>query len=208
MITPEKKKGKYIYYHCTEYNGKHGASWVREEELTSQFAQLFESLQIPKDIIEEITTSLRHSHRSKAQFHRAMLESYKGDLQKYQTRIERMYDDKLDGSITERDYNKRYERYREKQKEITSRIERLSIADEEYYITSEYLLRLANRAHELFMSSEAEERRQLLQLTLQNLKLDGKSVKFEFVRPFDKVFACSSSQSWLPELDSIQQPSG
>jgi len=35
LITPEKKKGKYVYYHCTEYNGKHGAKWVREEELTA-----------------------------------------------------------------------------------------------------------------------------------------------------------------------------
>ena len=25
MITPEKKKGKYVYYHCTQYKGKHNA---------------------------------------------------------------------------------------------------------------------------------------------------------------------------------------
>jgi hypothetical protein len=75
-------------------------------------------------------------------------------------------------------------------------------------LTSEYLLQLANRAYDLLMSSEAEEKRQLLQLTLQNLKLDGKRVEFELVKPFDKVFACASSQTWLPELDSNQQPSG
>ena len=67
---------------------------------------------------------------------------------------------------------------------------------------------LANRAYNLFISSEAEEKRQLLKLTLQNLKLEGKKVEFELVKPFDKVFACAGSQSWLPELDSNQQPSG
>jgi len=51
------------------------------------------------------------------------------------------------------------------------------------------------------MSSEAEEKRQLLKLTLQNLKLEGKKVEFELVKPFDKVFACSSSQTWLPLID-------
>ncbi|MBA7576001.1 hypothetical protein ES708_17838 [subsurface metagenome] len=75
-------------------------------------------------------------------------------------------------------------------------------------MTSEYLLQLVNRAYDLFMSSEAEEKRQLLKLTLQNLKLDGKKVEFDLVKPFDKVFACTSSQTWLPELDSNQQPSG
>ena len=86
-----------------------------------------------------------------------------------------------------------------KQKEISGKIASLGIADEEYYLTSEYLLQLANRAYDLFMSSEAEEKRQLLKLTLQNLKLDGKKVEFELVKPFDKVFACAGSQSWLPE---------
>ena len=49
------------------------------------------------------------------------------------------------------------------------------------------------------MSSAAEEKWQLLKLTLQNLKLDGKKVEFELVKPFDKVFACAGSQAWLPE---------
>ena len=72
------------------------------------------------------------------------------------------------------------------------------IADEEYYFTSEYLLQLASRAYDLFMSSEAEGKRQLLQLILRSLKLEGKKVEFELVKPFDKVFACSSRQCWLP----------
>ncbi len=199
MITPEKKKGKYIYYHCTGYKGNHGALWIREEDLTNQFAQLFKSLQIPKDIVSEITESLRQSHKSKTEFHQTVLENHRKEYQKYQRRIENMYEDKLDGSITESLYNEKREEYRKKQKEITDKITILSVADEDYYITSEYLLQLANRAYDLFLSSEAEEKRQLLKLTLQNLKLRGNKVEFELEKPFDKVFACTSSQSWLPD---------
>jgi site-specific DNA recombinase len=208
MITPEKKKGKYVYYHCTEYNGKHGAEWLREEELTKQFAQLYKSLQIPKDVIEEITATLRKSHKDKTQFHHTLLDGYQKEYQKYEARIEKMYEDKLDGSITESYYNKKREGFRAKQKDISDKISRLGFADEEYYLTSEYLLQLANRAYDLFMSSEAVERRQLLKLTLQNLKLEGKKVEFELVKPFDKVFACSSSQTWLPRQDSNLRLSG
>ncbi len=82
---------------------------------------------------------------------------------------------------------------------MSDKISRLGFADEEYYLTSEYLLQLANRAYDLFISSEAEEKRQLIKLTLQNLKLEGKKVEFELVKPFDKVFACAGSQDWLPE---------
>jgi hypothetical protein len=78
MISPEKKKGKYVYYHCTEYNGKHKAEYVREEDLTSQFAELYKSLQIPLNVIEQITSTLRTSHQDKTQFHRTMLVKSRG----------------------------------------------------------------------------------------------------------------------------------
>lgn len=208
VITPEKKKGKYVYYHCTQYNGKHGADWIREEELTEQFAELYKSLRIPSSVIEEITNTLRQSHKDKTQYHSFLLEAYQKEYKKYETRIENMYEDKLDGSITESFYNKKREEFRIKQGALNEKIKRLGVADEEYYLTSEYLLQLASRAYDLFLSSEEEEKRQLLKLTLQNLELDGKKVDFELVKPFDKVFACSSSQTWLPELDSNQQPSG
>ena len=100
--------------------------------------------------------------------------------------------------IAKNEYDKMREKYRLKQIEITNKIATLSSADEEYYITSEYLLQLANRAYELLLSSEVEEKRQLLKLTLQNLKLVGKTVNYNLVKPFDRVFTCSSSQTLLP----------
>ena len=199
MISPEKKKGKYVYYHCTEYNGKHKAEYVREEDLTSQFAELYKSLQIPLNVIEQITSTLRTSHQDKTQFHRTMLQSFQSEYQKYETRIEKMYEDKLDGNINASLYNQKREEYRRKQDELTDKIARLGIADEEYYLTSEYFLRIASRAYDLFLSSEPEQKRQLIKITLQNLKLKGKKIDFELVKPFDQVFAFTSRQSWLPD---------
>ena len=206
MITPEKKKGKYIYYHCTQYRGKHGADYVTEEELTAQFAELYKSLQIPPGVVKQITNSLRKSHQDKAQFHKTVLQGFQSEYQKYETRIEKMYEDKLDGNISETLYNKKNDEYRLKQQELTEKISRLNTADEEYYLTSEYLLRIANRAYDLFISSEPEQKQQLLKMTLQNLKLDGKKIDFKLVKPFDQVFALTSRQSWYPRWDSNPRP--
>jgi len=103
------------------------------------------------------------------------------------------------GRITESFCDKKGDEFRAKPKEISDKLARLGFADEEHYFASEYLLQLANRAYDSFVSSEAEEQRQLLKLTLQNLRSEGNSVRFELVKPFDKVFACTTSQTWLPE---------
>ena len=103
--------------------------------------------------------------------------------------------------ITEDEYNKFYTRFREKINGIDSKLTSLQKAEDEYYITANYLLELADRAYELFKSSEAEEKRQLLKLVLQNCKLKGKKLQYTLKKPFDSILFHSSRSAWLPLKD-------
>lgn len=78
---------------------------------------------------------------------------------------------------------------------------KLRFVDEEYYVTSEYLLKLASNASKLFESSEAHEKRLLLKMALQNLELKGKKARFDWIKLFDQIAFYASHQSWLPRLD-------
>ena len=202
LITPErkiKKSGKvYHYYHCTQYNGKHGAEWLTEDDLTKQFVSVFNKLQMPQDVVEDIASSLKSSHKDKSEFHQSLLNRYQSEYKKYENRIERAWEDKIDGSITESYYEKKRKEYRAKQKAINKKIEKLQFADEEYYITSSYLLKLAENAGKVFESSEAHEKRLLLKMALQNLELKGKKARYDWIKPFDKIAFYASRQSWLP----------
>ena len=206
IITPERKtkpSGKvYHYYHCTQYHGKHGAEWLREKELTKQFVEAFNSLQMPKKVVEDIVDTLKSSHQGKKEFHHNLFNKYQEEYKKYEHRIEKMYEDKLDGSITENYYEKKRKEYRAKQRKLESKIEKLRFADEDYYLTSNYLLKLASKASELFESSEPMEKRLLLKMTLQNLELSGKKVRFSWIKPFDTIANYASRQAWLPKQDS------
>lgn len=71
----------------------------------------------------------------------------------------------------------------------------LQEAEDNYYITATYLLELANRAYDLFVSSEVEERRQLIKLILQNLRVEGKIVRYDWINPFDKIAFYASRQA-------------
>ncbi len=82
----------------------------------------------------------------------------------------------------------------------------LQDAEDHYYITAKYLLELANRAYELFESSEVEERRQLLKLILQNLRVEGKTVRCDAIKPFDTILNFADRQLWLPREDSNLEP--
>lgn len=208
MVTPEKAKGKYVYYHCTNYRRVHSKSevvWLPEDEITKQFAQVFKRLKIPVNVLEEITESLRSVHKGKSEFREAQLQKLNQEKNINAKRVENMYMDKLDGRITADEYDNRYKEFRSKIDEIDKKLFSLQQAEDEYYVTTNYLLDLANRAYDLFVSSEMEQKRQLLKMTLQNLVLNGRKVEYEGVKPFNKILDFADNQLGLGCLDSNQE---
>ena len=106
--------------------------------------------------------------------------------------------------ITESFYNKKREEYREKQKLIAERLANLQEADEEYYLTAMYILKLANRAPEVFESSEPEAKRQILKILLQNCLVKDATLIPTTRSPFSLLAKGASRQEWLPRLGSNQ----
>jgi len=70
-------------------------------------------------------------------------------------------------------------------------------ADEEYYITVGMILSLAQRAYQIFKSSEAMEKRQLLNFLLRNCQLQGKKLQFELKTPFNGVLQANKCSNLL-----------
>lgn len=204
-ITPEKHKG-HVYYHCTQANGKHGAQWIREENLTEQFANLFARMQISQAQIEEVLAGLKVLHEGKIQFQVQESNALEKKRTIIQNRIDALYMEKLDGSITGIRYDEYYHSFREELAEIDARLHLLQDAEDNYFLTANYLLKLAARAHELFISSEVEQKRQIVKLVLSNLLLSQKKLVFTVVEPFNTILISADRSEILPNLDSNQGP--
>ncbi len=70
---------------------------------------------------------------------------------------------------------------------ITQKMEEYTQADENYHIIANAVFSLANRAQEIFESSESNEKRQLLNLLIQNCRLSGKKLVFDVRSPFNTI---------------------
>ncbi len=47
-LTAERKKGRYVYQHCTGNRGNCPKPFVREEALTESFCEVLDRLAIPR----------------------------------------------------------------------------------------------------------------------------------------------------------------
>lgn len=74
-----------------------------------------------------------------------------------------------------------------------------SKADETFLITSSYLLELANRAYDLFMSSQPAQKNKILKMILANLELKDEKLVWKLKIFFEGVLNCNERKEWLPE---------
>lgn len=93
-------------------------------------------------------------------------------------------------------YDQKLKEYKEKQNDLLFKMKQYDNADNSFYITANQVLSLAQRALEIFESSEPEEKRQLLQFLFQNFKLDHKILKYKLKTPFDTVLSANTTHNW------------
>jgi hypothetical protein len=134
--------------------------------------------------IADVTRYLKEIHESESHFHTESPQALRAEQDRIQKRLNQIYDDKLDGLITEKMYLERVSTYKSRQAEIVEQMGRHEKADQNFYITANLLMNLAARAREIFESSEADENRQLLDLVFQNLQLKDGSLSVSVREPF------------------------
>lgn len=106
--------------------------------------------------------------------------------------------------ITESEYDRYYQSFRERQSELDTQLALLQEAEDTYYLSAKYLLELAQKAHQLFEVAEIDERRQLIKLVLSNLRLEGRKLRYEAIKPFKTILDFSDCQQWLAAWDEFR----
>lgn len=208
-ITPEKKikKGRvYTYYHCTQYNGKHGARWVPETYLTEAFTSVLDALRIPDDIRRKLEddsqASKREVHESAAQ----ALEERRQQIERYERRKEQMYEDKLDGAITQDYYNAQKAKYDEIQESLRRELEDIEQKMNAAPASPAKLLEICQSVGDVFRVAEPAQKRAIVGMLFQDCVLEGKKLLWELKEPFRTVFSCASCHFWGPLEQLLWDP--
>jgi site-specific DNA recombinase len=80
---------------------------------------------------------------------------------------------------------------------VETRLQKLSKADESFNQNISTIFELASKSHELFKSSEIEEKRRIISLLFPNLSMDGEKLVFIVRKPFDMFLNACDRQEWL-----------
>ena len=184
-LVGEIKKGRYIYYHCTGHKGRCPEKYVREEVLAEKFGEILRQIRMDEGILGLVRDGLRSSHVDEKAHHENCCRRLQAEHDRLQTRLDRMYLDKLDGVISEEMYVKNSAAWREQQDRILRDIGRHQTANRVYIDDGVQLLELAQKALELYKKQKMSEKRRLINFVVSNSTWKEGNLAVTYREPFN-----------------------
>lgn len=205
--SPELKKEKYVYMRPTKTKGDCSyCHHLSEEKILTQIEDVLKGMKIPDNILVELNTELKKS--SAAEYEHQIQESNKlqKQYQTIQTRIKRARELFLDAQISKEEYDEIMTGLQVERHNVEVRLQRLTEADDGFNKSLSTIFALASKAHDLFKSSELEEKRRIITILFPNLEMNTEKLVFKPRKPFDVFLNLPHRPNWLPGTGSNRRP--
>lgn len=120
----------------------------------------------------------------------------RGRYDKIQLKLKKLRELLLDEKISPENFNEIDADLKSEQSELENKMKNHTQADEKFSIAMSTIVSLASNAYNLFMSSNIDEKRELINLIFSNLKLINGELQFSLRSPFDKLVNLASYTIW------------
>ena len=149
---------------------------------------LLKSIQVPESIAQQIVSSIASDAANSEQARRIELDGIKQRLALLRSRIDRLYEDRLDGKITEEFWATKSSEYREQELALETAQKRLTLpVAADRALSVERIFELGNKAYSLYLTRNAAKQAQLLKMVLLNCATDGANLWPNYRKPFDVI---------------------
>lgn len=147
----------------------------------------------------DIVQILNENHEKEQAYTKNQRNILLQDQSKIQSKMDLAYEDRLDWRITANEYDRKVQELKKKERDIYEQLKDYSKADEEFLISSSYILELAHNGYSLFKSSQTAKKREILNFVFANFEADGSKLLYKTKEPFWELLFCAESWKWLPE---------
>lgn len=198
-----EKKG-FVYMHCSGAKGKCGQAHGKEAESEVQIQEIIKATSVSDTVMNQILQDLADEHNNEQLYYKNKAETARREISRLKSRLETLYEDRLDERITLDDYDERAQKYKDEIENLERKLLQVTTEDKSFIVDASYLLKLSHRALELFESSKPALKNKLLKIILSNLEFNDKMLFYKRRAPFDVISECLQSSKWLRRLDSNQ----
>jgi len=187
MITAEKKKGRYIYYHCTKRGVKCYQKVIREEELAEQIIYHLSKIYLnnrTKDKILEDFGRYRRKEEKDSSFKISKLEK---ELKEVKAKIDKLLDMYLSGLIDDTEYQAKKQKLIERKVNLNQKLANLKKGEFSWLELAKDIILTCNSVGKIIKEKNYQNLAEICQKAGSNFVLRDKTLSFSFKEPFDFI---------------------
>lgn len=201
-VTWEIQKGHW-YGHCNHYKECGQKVWWRQEKVEEKLFPLFDKVAPRSErVLRILEKALKETHADEVDYHTASYNQFTKELETAQKRLEAIYEDKIDQKISAEFYEKKFKEYTQTKDGALESLQKLNEGNTKYYQAGYAIHELANRASEIYQSTNAttEQKRLLLSKIFSNLELEPDNIRPNYTLAFQFLL------EWMPKVNDTFEP--
>jgi site-specific DNA recombinase len=215
-ITCEEKRKKYKdgrvqifqYYHCSQsthrcsqrdvdYLKARGRKVnIGELELERILATVIIPLRFDEQVCAWMRQILVEDHRNTSDDHKQHLAALRGREQMLHTYLDKSYEDKLAGNISEELWREKNSNWNSELAEVRKKIEAIGEQKEGVIENGALFIELVQNAINAFENGDSEKKRKMVEIVSSNLRLSNGSLEFDYRKPFDVLAVGGDFEKW------------
>ncbi len=191
----------YQYYRCS--NGKRTHKHLKsvsEKSIMDQLGGAVKRISIREDFRSQLLMAVNETLTASKNAVKNDLERYTAALAQLDEKENRTYDLFASGAIDLDIYNIQRKRLQDERRNFAQLMKTAQLKiNESAGETIESIIELTNNAESLWIHMTSEERKELLDKLLSNRWLDGITVRYELIKPFQTLSEMKQDQNWRRE---------
>lgn len=216
-ITAETQKG-HSYYRCTKKKDTCSQPYIREEILASQISDILQKVSLPEDWAEPMLAELEKEEVSTAQSDALFAQNLKNEVKACEEKLDMLLDAHLEKTITGEEYTAKKNKILARKIEIEQKLKDFERQGNRWLERSRNLILAAHQAKNIALGENFDEKQNFLKKVGSNPLLAERAVSVSFRNDWQILAEFNAERrsreatsdvciTWLPGLDSNQQPS-
>ena len=191
LIVWQKQKGRY-YGRCNKSCGNH--PYAREDGILDAFKGLTSRFKMKNDkVYDWISDSIVGYAKSENDKIREERDAIQNTLKREKTKLETLYDDKLDGIISTDDYIKRSSKLKIRVKELENDLKKYDVSIESVSEVAIKLVAICRQINKCFDEGDNDIKREIIEFAFKNPIWDGKKLTAELSECAELVLSFAES---------------
>jgi site-specific DNA recombinase len=191
------KKGKYLYYHCTGKRGKHDdMPYFKEWQLVNMFREPIHKACITPQLFEKLKEGLKPKSEVDAEYRKNALSRLVDERKHLTDRLSRLYEDKLDKTITDDFWKEKKTEYENRIAEIDTQFDASPAKTTNNYAAVIKTLELSKRLKYMYESGNLRQQANLLKTIGLNFLYKSGKLDPVMKKPFSDIAKGLENPEW------------